>query len=73
MCKPKAPPMPVMPPLPAPPPERQAAKMPNRGVVSADMEARVGDRMRSTTPTILTSGSGALSMADTEKKTLLGQ
>lgn len=73
MCKPKAPPMPAMPPMPAPPPERQAAKMPNRGAVSADVEARVGDRMRSTTATILTSGSGVTQMAQTGGKTLLGQ
>lgn len=47
--------------------------MPNRGAVSADIEARVGDRMRSTTATILTSGSGVTEMAQTGGKTLLGQ
>lgn len=76
MCKPSAPKMPAapeLPPMPAPPPERQAARMPNRGAVSADIEARVGDRMRSTTATILTSGSGVTEMAQTGGKTLLGQ
>ena len=67
MCKVKTPAAPQM------PPERQASRQPNMGAVQTDMEARTRDRMRASTPTILTSGSGATTMDETEKKTLLGQ
>lgn len=69
MCM-SAPSMPAPPELP---PQMAAAKAPDRAAARASSGTRATDRMRSSTPTILTSGSGVSMMGDTAKKTLLGQ
>lgn len=67
MCsRPKTPPAPEL------PPERAAMRAPGRGTVDAAAR-RTTDRMRSTTDTILTSGSGVTMSGQTQGKTLLGQ
>lgn len=63
---------PDIPPAPELPPERAAMRAPDQSGVRADVTSRVTDRMRAGAGTILTSGSGVTTMADTDKKTLLG-
>lgn len=63
---------PKMPAAPELPPEAAAMKSPDRAAVRDAAGQRTTDRMRSGARTILTSGSGVTSMAETEKKTLLG-
>lgn len=63
-------PTPNAPQLPA---ETAAMKAPDAGAVRTAAGRRTGDRFRSGADTILTSGSGVMDMAPTEKKTLLGQ
>lgn len=55
------------------PPESAAMKAPDAGAARTAAGRRTGDRVRGGTDTILTSGSGVMDMAPTEKKTLLGQ
>lgn len=55
------------------PPQMAAARAPDRAAARSASSTRATDRMRSSTPTILTSGSGVTMMGDTDKKTLLGQ
>lgn len=65
--------VPDMPAAPQMPAETQAMKQPDAGAVRSSVSRRVGDRMRSGTDTILTSGSGVTAYAPTANKTLLGQ
>ncbi len=72
MCifgKPSTPAPPVMPPEPA------QMKQPDAGAVKTATGRRTEDRIRggAGSNTILTSGSGVTDLADTSKKTLLGQ
>lgn len=53
------------------PPEYAQQRAPDGGTASS-AGRRTSDRLRAGTSTILTSGSGVTSMADTSKKTLLG-
>lgn len=64
---------PSMPAPPELPPQMAAAKAPDRAASRSAQSTRTSDRMRSATPTILTSGSGVSMMGQTDKKTLLGQ
>jgi len=59
-------------PTPQLPPERQAARTVSRSDIGEDVGARVRDRIRAGSNTILTSGSGVMQPGTTEKKTLLG-
>lgn len=81
MSKPNVPPPPPAPELP---PERAAQAMPDNGMVQTSAERRAterlgmrpigtGSRTRSAGSTILTTPSGVLEPAMTERKTLLGQ
>lgn len=63
---------PDAPPPPEMPPERAAMRAPDRGA-TAGAARRTTDRMRGTTNTILTSGSGVTNGGMTQGKTLLGQ
>ena len=51
--------------------EAAAAKMPDQGTAAAAGNSQA-NRMRAGASTILTSGSGVMSPASTQKKTLLG-
>lgn len=66
MCSARTPKSPVL------PPELAAMKYPDNGAVYDAAQRRVTDKVRSAANTILTSGSGVLNFAPTEKKTLLG-
>lgn len=55
------------------PPEYAAQKSPDGAAVKTATGRRTSDKVRSGSPTILTSGSGVTTTAPTEKKTLLGQ
>jgi hypothetical protein len=70
MCMPRTPDIPKAPELP---PERAAERAPDRAMAREAAGSRVIDRMRSATPTILTSGSGVTTSGQTAGKTLLGQ
>ncbi len=61
------------PPDPKMPPETAQMKQPDAGAVRTATGRRTGDRVRSAAGTVLTSGSGVMTAADTGKKTLLGQ
>ena len=63
---------PDAPPPPEMPPERAAARLPDGETARSTAGRRTQDRVRAGTNTILTSGSGVTSSADTSKKTLLG-
>lgn len=52
--------------------ESAQSRYPDDGTAINSAARRTTDRMRATTSTILTSGSGVTSSAPTEKKTLLG-
>lgn len=65
-----APPTMNAPQLPA---ESAAMKAPDGAAARTAAGRRTGDRIRGGSDTILTSGSGVLDSAPTEKKTLLGQ
>jgi len=70
MCmfsKPDTPAPPVMPPEPA------QMRQPDAGAVRSATGRRTEDRVRAGTSTVLTSGSGVTALAETDKKTLLGQ
>jgi hypothetical protein len=69
MCLIQTPDMPN-PQLPA---ETAAMKAPDGDAVRSATGRRNTDRLRSGSQTILTSGSGVMDAAPTEKKTLLGQ
>lgn len=56
-----------------PPIEYAQQKSPDYAGARSTAARRTGDRVRSASQTILTSGSGVTETADTEKKTLLGQ
>lgn len=60
--------------IPAPQeiPERQSARLPDGETAKSTAGRRMGDRARSGAKTILTSGSGVLTPAATQTKTLLG-
>lgn len=64
---------PDTPPPPEMPPERAATRLPDGETARSTAGRRTQDRVRAGTNTILTSGSGVTSTADTAKKTLLGQ
>ncbi len=64
---------PKTPPAPQLPPETAAMKEPDGGAVRTATGRRTQDRVRSGANTILTSGSGVMDTAETDKKTLLGQ
>jgi hypothetical protein len=72
MCTMRQPKMPDPPAPPeiVPPTQMAAPQTPEAASRTAGSQQR--NRMRSAAPTILTSGSGALSTAPTDKKTLLG-
>lgn len=52
--------------------ERAAERLPDGETARSTAGRRTADRVRAGTDTILTSGQGVTSMADTSKKTLLG-
>ena len=54
------------------PPELAAMRSPDGGAIYDTATRRVTDQLRSGSNTILTSSSGVLTSAPTEKKTLLG-
>lgn len=56
---------------PTMPPEYAQQRAPDGGTAST-AGRRTADRLRAGSSTVLTSGSGVTSMADTGKKTLLG-
>ena len=56
-----------------PVPDRAASRLPDGSAAKTAAGRRTGDRVRSGANTILTSGSGVSSMAQTSGKTLLGQ
>lgn len=64
---------PATPPAPQLPPERAAMKLPDNGDATLAAARRTTDRMRGATDTILTSGQGVMTPAQTQGKTLLGQ
>lgn len=66
MCAVNQPKAPVL------PPELAAMKMPDGGAIWDTAARRTQDATRSASKTILTSSSGVLNPAPTEKKTLLG-
>lgn len=55
------------------PPESAAMRMPDGGAVKSSSSRRTTDQLRAGADTILTSGSGVMATAATDKKTLLGQ
>jgi len=55
------------------PPEYAAQKAPDGAAVKTAVGRRATDKVKSGSPTILTSGSGVTMTAPTERKTLLGQ
>lgn len=57
---------------PVMPPEYQQQRLPDAGQARNNVSARVKDRMRAASGTVLTSGSGVTASAPTERKTLLG-
>lgn len=61
------------PPEVTPPPEYAQARAPDAGAARSTSGQRERDRARAGSSTVLTSGSGALNPAQTQKKTLLGQ
>lgn len=73
MCSFSRPKMPDAPPPPeiVPPTQMASAQTPEAASRTAGNTQR--NRQRSAAPTILTSGSGVMSSASTDKKTLLGQ
>lgn len=54
------------------PPEYAAQKSPDGAAVKTAAGRRAADKVKSGASTILTSGSGVMASAPTEKKTLLG-
>ena len=63
---------PSMPAAPTMAPERAAERMPDGETARSTAGRRTQDRIRAGQDTILTSGSGVTSTAETSKKTLLG-
>lgn len=59
-------------PEPKRPTETAAMKSPDNAAVASAAARRVTDATKTRAPTILTSGSGVMTSAPTEKKTLLG-
>lgn len=55
------------------PPETAAMRQPDGAAARSSASRRATDRLRGSSQTILTSGSGVAAAAPTEKKTLLGQ
>lgn len=55
------------------PPEYAQMRQPDGGEARSTAGRRTADALRAGTGTILTSGSGVTSLAQTQKKTLLGQ
>lgn len=55
------------------PKEYAQQKAPDASAVKSTTARRTEDRLRAGSQTVLTSGSGVMSAAPTEKKTLLGQ
>lgn len=53
-------------------PDRAATRLPDNAEARSTAGRRTQDRVRAGTNTVLTSGSGVTSTADTAKKTLLG-
>lgn len=55
------------------PVQHAAMKQPDSAAVRTATQRRVMGKVKSKTPTILTSGQGVTEFAETQKKTLLGQ